>query len=352
MNQYNSYYLYQQYEKRGNQDWLPSYPNIFSVDGDGTMPLVMKKENDPYCGYTGDTQPIYRWYNMPITTDYVCDVCPVYKLVAMYGVGNTYEIVCDDNTTLSRSDVRSGDYSYSAMTSAAIGNCITSIGDAAFDGCKSLASINIPTSVTTIGQYTFADCRSLTSISIPYSVTSIGEGVFSNCSGLTSCTIGSSVTTISTYAFSRCRSLTRINIPNSVTSIGNRAFRECTSLTSVTMGNNVTTIGDDAFSGCTSLTSIDIPDSVETIDSGVFTGCTNLTSCTIGSGITLINSWAFENCTGLTSVTVKATTPPHIGIYVFNNTNDCPIYVPSASVDAYKAANRWSDYASRIQAIP
>ena len=76
MNQYNSYYLYQQYEKRGNQDWLPSYPNIFSVDGDGTMPLVMKKENDPDCGYTGDTQPIYRWYPLPITTDYICDECP------------------------------------------------------------------------------------------------------------------------------------------------------------------------------------------------------------------------------------------------------------------------------------
>ena len=77
MNQYNSYYLYQQFEKRGSQDWLPCYPNIFSVDGDGTMPLVMKKENDPDCGYTGDTQPIYRWYPLPITTDYICDECPV-----------------------------------------------------------------------------------------------------------------------------------------------------------------------------------------------------------------------------------------------------------------------------------
>lgn len=77
MNQYNSYYLYQQFEKRGSQDWLPCYPNIFSVDGDGTMPLVMKKENDPDCGYTGDTEPIYRWYPLPITTDYICDECPV-----------------------------------------------------------------------------------------------------------------------------------------------------------------------------------------------------------------------------------------------------------------------------------
>jgi hypothetical protein len=30
----------------------------------------------------------------------------------------------------------------------------------------------------------------------------------------------------------------------------------------------------------------------------------------------------------------------------------CIIYVPSASVDTYKAASGWSTYASRIQAIP
>lgn len=76
MNQYNSYYLYQQYEKRGDQDWLPSYPNIFSVDGDGTMPLVMKTENDPDCGYVPPAEPIYRWYSLPIYADYICDECP------------------------------------------------------------------------------------------------------------------------------------------------------------------------------------------------------------------------------------------------------------------------------------
>ena len=40
-----------------------------------------------------------------------------------------------------------------------------------------------------------------------------------------------------------------------------------------------------------------------------------------------------------------------MGSYVFNDTNDCPIYVPSESVEAYKAATNWSYYASRIQAI-
>jgi len=54
----------------------------------------------------------------------------------------------------------------------------------------------------------------------------------------------------------------------------------------------------------------------------------------------------------LTSVIIESTTPPESGGYEFDNTNNCPIYVPSESVETYKAASGWSSYASRIQAIP
>lgn len=97
----------------------------------------------------------------------------------------------------------------------------------------------------------------------------------------------------------------------------------------VTYGNDVTVIGENAFSGRTELSSV-----------------------VIGSSVTSIGSSAFYGCSGLTSITVHSVTPPTLGSYVFDNTNDCPIYVPSESVDAYKAASGWSKYASRIQAIP
>jgi hypothetical protein len=35
-----------------------------------------------------------------------------------------------------------------------------------------------------------------------------------------------------------------------------------------------------------------------------------------------------------------------------SNTNDCPIFVPFASVNAYKTAENWSVYADRIQGLP
>ena len=166
------------------------------------------------------------------------------------------------------------------------------------------------------------------SIQIGDCVTSVGYGAFSGCSSLTSVNIPSSVTTIGSYAFQRCTSLTSINIPSSVTTIGSYAFNRCTSLSSVTIPDSVTSIGFNAFSNCTSLTSVTIPSSVTSID-----------------------SYAFASCTGLTSITAEAVTPPTLESGAFDGTNNCSIYVPAASVQAYKSASGWSDYASRIQAI-
>ena len=112
-----------------------------------------------------------------------------------------------------------------------------------------------------------------------------------------------------------------------------------------------TSIGDEAFYDCNSLKSIDIPDSVTTISNSAFTYCNGLTSIDIPDSVTSIGDSAFGGCVGITSVTVNAVVPPTLGYTVFDY-GECPIYVPSDSVDAYKAATNWSDYASRIQAIP
>lgn len=169
---------------------------------------------------------------------------------------------------------------------------------------------------------------------------------------ITSVTVPNGTTMIGDYAFYYRNKITSITIPDSVTRIGEWAFTHCTRLTSVTIPSTVTKIGHDAFSHCSGLTSITIPDSVNWINANVFYMCTGLTSITIHEGVTNIGNYAFSNCTGLTSITVKATTPPTLGTNVFSSTNDCPIYVPADSVNAYKTATNWSSYASRIQAIP
>ena len=61
----------------------------------------------------------------------------------------------------------------------------------------------------------------------------------------------------------------------------------------------------------------------------------------------------FKVAIPLTNVTVEAITPPSLGHSVFLDTSSSlVIYVPAESVEAYKTATNWSDYASKIQAIP
>ena len=217
------------------------------------------------------------------------------------------------------------------FTKLILGEGIRKVGNYAFEDCSSLISVTIPDSVTSIGDYAFRGCNSLTSVTIPDSVTSIGENAFFYCSSLTSVTIGDSVTSIGNSAFHVCMSLTSITIPDSVTSIGNAAFNLCSSLTSVTIGDSVTTIGGAAFYQ-SKIESITIPDSVTSIGKNAFFG-------------------SFD----LKSVYCKAITPPSLEPYVFyyNTTSgyrklDCDIYVPMASVEAYKRASGWSEYASYI----
>ncbi len=258
---------------------------------------------------------------------------------------------------------------------------VTSIGREAFSRCSQLKSIKIPDSVEYIGISSFSVCTSLTSITIPDSVTGITYSAFYGCINLTSITIPDSVAGIGDNAFQNCTSLTGITIPDSVTIIGDGVFAGCTSLMSfggkyassdglflidsgsiiaaalgsfggdVTIPDGVVSIGASVFSGFASLTSIKIPDSVTNIGDSAFGGCISLTSITIPDRVTSIGSRAFAECTSLTSITVLPSTPPLGGFYMLSGTNNAPIYVPTGSVDAYKAAEYWSDYADRIYAI-
>ena len=283
-------------------------------------------------------------------------------------------------------------YCTSEIKSVIIDNGITSIGDYAFEKCRSLTSITIPNSVTSIGSYAFCHCTSLTSVTIPNSVTSIGDYAFGYCTSLTSITIPNSVTSISSNTFCDCASLKSVTIPNSVTSICSSAFRYCTSLANITIPdsvisifgnvfiscdsltsievsdnnknyssvdgvlfnkdksklitypagktdntyeipNSVTSIGYEAFSSCTSLTSITIPNSVTNIGGSSFEECTSLTSVTIPDSVTSIGGWAFDGCRSLTSLTIpKSVTSIDRNVF-YNSTSLKDVYYTGSRSD-------------------
>ena len=173
---------------------------------------------------------------------------------------------------------------------------------------------------------------------------------------LTDVIIPNSVTTIEGEAFYNCSTLISITIPDSVTSITSGTFRACASLASFygkyASDDNRCLIQDTeliAFAPA-DLTSYTIPNNVTKIGGLAFNSCFNLTSITIPDSVIRISGLAFEGCSSLKEVYCKPTTPPSGGSSMFySNASGCKIYVPRASVDAYKAASGWSDYKSYIE---
>ena len=235
------------------------------------------------------------------------------------------------------------------LTEYTIPEGVTTIGVYAFANCSNLTSITIPKGVTAIGDYAFNGCKSLTSITLPEGVTVIGYEAFDGCTGLTSITLPEGVTEIGYYAFQGCSNLINITIPEGVTTIGVYTFQGCTNLASITIPEGVTEIGYKAFDGCKSLTSINLPKSVKEIGYEAFNRCNSLTSITIPEVVTVIEGCAFSNCSNLTGVYCEPTTPPTLGSNAFKSASaSLVIYVPAESVEAYKAADGWSNYADKI----
>ncbi len=71
-----------------------------------------------------------------------------------------------------------------------------------------------------------------------------------------------------------------------------------------------------------------------------------MTSVTIPNSVTSIGNGAFYHCTGLTSVTCYAENVPSTGSNAFDSSNmeNATLYVPTASIDAYKTTEPWSGF--------
>ena len=148
-----------------------------------------------------------------------------------------------------------------------------------------------------------------------------------------------------------CKCIILPEISNSLTTTGS-AFFDNRSLIAISFSKNIKTSGSDCFNKSPYLKRL-LLDSNYDIGSSICYMCAGLEKIVISNTVQTIGSSAFAECLNLKEVYCFATTPPSLGTYAFNNAfSTLKIYVPSSAVEDYKVASRWSDYASKIQAIP
>jgi len=202
---------------------------------------------------------------------------------------------------------------------------VVKIGDYAFNGVW-LTALEIPARINYIGRGAFMGTQ-LRNVVIPATVTNIGGAAFQFCQSLTSIEFPEGMTVMPDHILATSWMLEKVNLPSTLVEIGMYAF------------NQTFTYGV--------IKEIVIPDEVVKIEAGAFQACRGLTSLTLGKSLASINLYAFAQCSGLKSVTSLNPVPPVCIAFDGNsdevvNTfaevpDDCVLYVPSESVDAYTA---------------
>ena len=314
------YKLYYEVSYDGGQTWQKAVPEQTKI-GD------VIEANSSDCGYV---TPQYRWLKAA-STDYVCSgttkYFKEYYQVSTDG-GETWSNVSPEQTRTSIDKIESNSADCGYVPPAP--KFVLTLND---DSTVSAACDSRPSPLSKPGEISQYDTAAyqLTAVraEIKDCVTKIDKDTFFHFENLSGVTLPNSLIEIGREAFYACYGLMHVVIPNNVTSIGRLAFYTCRGLRDVTFGNSVTTIEASAFNLCEALTTITLPSSVTSLGDG-----------------------AFNQCHDLRTVTCKATTPPTMGLAVFGDDKWLSsIYVPSGSVNAYKAADGWKDYASRIKPI-
>ena len=302
-------------------------------------------------------------------------------------------------------EIRAGAFSgCSNLVSITLPESITAIRTSAFSICSKLTHIVIPDSVKSIEYYAFMSCSSLTHFDIPEGAvidwTMLYDTAIESIN-IPTCTIILNADTPEYEAlwFGDCISSISysgsISIPSNLgivplrSSLTTLYFDRSFSLTNDpdhgyviadfnNPDNNLSSISVspdnslfDSRDNCNALiktatntlligakTSA-IPESVKAIAPRAFEGLNYSSpfSITVPASVANIGGRAFRphpSSSYSYSVFFLASEPPSVGDNLFGNTENenLYIYVPSGSVNAYKIADGWSDYANRIQAIP
>ncbi len=156
-------------------------------------------------------------------------------------------------------------------------------------------------------------------------------------------------------AFMLAENLQSLTIPDNVSIEGNPAIAcynlvEFCGVYASKDGRGLVVDGEMKSFAPSGLTEYTIPEEVTTIGFYSFGYCESLEKVIIPETVSAISNLAFPDSPNIKEVYCKSTTPPTGGGDMFyNHASDRKIYVPTESVEAYKSAEYWCDYADAIE---
>lgn len=228
----------------------------------------------------------------------------------------------------------------------------TSIKPYAFYQYSTLETITAP-EVKSVGDYCFYKCTKLNSIEFNEDMTSIGNSAFEGCTALTSIDIQGECD-IGENAFYGCSALTDITLGE--VTINNKAFYNVKAQIDLSniKGLKSSSVDGDNFRNNTSLTEVDLSNIEEWDAKYAFHGCSNLTKVIIGEKLlTAVPDYSFYNLSQLTEIWIygdRVLPLAHKSRSLGSSVTS--IYVPANMVDSYKSNTNYSNYTSKIQAMP
>ncbi len=243
-------------------------------------------------------------YRFEVSAD-VCLEAHVQKAAAdaeFVDSGLRYRIVSTDPASVSLIGYEGSPMCVSLPSAVSFGGMdynVTSVGEKAFYGCKTIASLDLGL-VKTVGLKAFANCSNLKTLAVPETLTLIKGYAFYGC-GITSLDIPGDDVVLEASAFSACKSMTDITFSGSGAVIGSNAFYKNNGVASVDL-STVASVGMKAFPYCYGLTSLTIPSNLEVVKEYAFYKCVNLKDLTVESGVKKIGASAFSGCTALERV--------------------------------------------------
>lgn len=231
-----------------------------------------------------------------------------------------------------------------------IGLRVSSIDAYSFYHCYNIRTITISNSVTRTYSAICSGCYKLQALIIPRSVTTLGDNGIVECINIHCVSLPISISSIPDYTFTNCYTLQNISLPDSITSLGAFTFLQNYVLNATLLPSTITSLPGSCFSSCYTLASIIIPSGVTSIGANAFYNCYGLSLLIIPGAVTGIGNNAFYGCDKMKEYHFLSTTPPTLAsnTVFYSIPSDCVIYVPAASVDAYKAATYWSAQSSKI----